>query len=127
MADVSFSNTANVTGNYDAVPVTLESEAVITEIINGLTIQKTADKQNWATGTLKYTITITNNAQNALESPKVTDNLDISLITLVDSSVQVNGTDVQYTYDSTTGLLTVDLESIAVGSSSVVTFQVQKV
>ena len=127
MADVSLSNTANVTGNYDAVPVTLESEAVITEIINGLTIQKTADKQNWATGTLKYTITITNNAQNALESPKVTDTLDISLITLVDNSVQVNGTDVQYTYDSTTGLLTVDLESIAVGSSSVVTFQVQKV
>ena len=127
MADVSLSNIASVTGTYDSIPVTLDSEAVVTEIVNGLTIQKVADKQNWASGYLTYTVTITNNAQNPLESPKVTDTLNTTLIKLLDNSVKVDGSTVQYTYESSTGLLTVDLETIAVGGSAVVTFQVQKV
>ena len=57
MADVKLSNIANVTGTYDSIPTTLTSEAVITEMIAGLTILKTADKQNWASGNLQYTIT----------------------------------------------------------------------
>ena len=52
MADVKLSNIANVTGTYDSVPTTLTSEAVITEMIAGLTIIKSADKQNLATGNL---------------------------------------------------------------------------
>ena len=40
MADVKLSNTATIVGNYDAIPTTLVSEAVITEIIAGLTIEK---------------------------------------------------------------------------------------
>lgn len=127
MADIKLSNTASVTGTYDAVPVTLESEAVITEIISGLTIQKTANKQNWASGTLTYTITITNNAVNSLEAPTVTDILDPKLISLVENSVEVNGSTAQYTYDAASGLLTLKLDAIAVGGNSVITFQVQKV
>jgi len=50
MADVKQSNIANVVGTYDSIPTTLTSEAVITDLISGLTILKTADKQNWATG-----------------------------------------------------------------------------
>ena len=50
MADVKLSNIANVVGTYDSVPTTLTSEAVITDLIAGLTIVKTADKQNWASG-----------------------------------------------------------------------------
>ena len=69
MADVTLSNIANVTGNYDAIPTTLVSEAVITELIACLTIVKTADKQNWASGNLTYTVTITNGAKNPFESP----------------------------------------------------------
>ena len=38
MADVKLSNIANVTGTYDSIPTTLISEAVITEMIAGLTI-----------------------------------------------------------------------------------------
>lgn len=126
MANVKLSNTANVVGNYDSIPTTLTSEAIITEMISGLTIVKTADKQNWATGNLTYTITITNNADNPFEAPKFTDILDPSLIKLVDDSVQVNGTASKYTYDASSGLLSIELETIANTESTIITFQVQK-
>lgn len=87
MADVQLSNTANVTGNYDNIPTVLTSEAVITELISGLTIVKTADKQNWASGNLQYTITITNGAENAFENPTITDILDPTLIKLVADTI----------------------------------------
>lgn len=126
MASTKLSNIANVVGNYDSVPTTLTSEAVITEMIAGLTIVKTADKQNWASGNLTYTITITNNADSPYESPTFTDTLDTTLIKLVENSVQVNGSTAQYTYDPATGLLTIPLETIANTENSVITFQVQK-
>ena len=71
MADVKLSNVASITGTYDSIATTLSSEAVITSIISGLTIVKTADKQNWANGYLTYTITITNNAEKPFESPNI--------------------------------------------------------
>ncbi len=74
-------------------------------MIAGLTILKTADKQNWASGNLQYTITITNGAQNAFETPTITDILDSTLIKLVKDSVEVDGKKVEYTYDETTGEL----------------------
>lgn len=127
MADVTLSNIANVTGNYDAIPTTLTSEAVITEMIAGLTIVKTADKQNWASGNLTYTVTILNSAENPFEKPTFTDILDPTLISLVENSVKVDGADAQYTYDPVTGLLTIELETIEKDKSAEITFQVQKV
>lgn len=127
MADVKLSNIANVTGTYDSIPTTLTSEAVITEMIAGLTILKTADKQNWASGNLQYTITITNGAQNAFETPTITDILDPTLIKLVKDSVEVDGKKVEYTYDETTGELKIVLDTIGTETNSVITFQVQKV
>ena len=127
MADVKLSNIANVTGTYDSIPTTLTSEAVITEMIAGLTIVKTADKQNWASGNLTYTITITNGAENAFETPTITDTLDPTLIKLVENTVQVNGKTAEYQYDETTGVLTITLETIATEANSVITFQVQKI
>lgn len=127
MADVKLSNIANVTGTYDSIPTTLTSEAVITEMIAGLTIVKTADKQNWASGNLTYTIIITNGAENAFETPTITDTLDPTLIKLVENTVQVNGKTAEYQYDETTGVLTITLETIATEANSVITFQVQKV
>lgn len=127
MADIKLSNVANVTGNYDSIPTTLTSEAVITEMIAGLTILKTADKQNWASGNLTYTVMISNLAENPFEKPEFTDTLDPTLIKLVENSVKVNGADAQYNYDPVTGLLKVELETIEKEGTSVVTFQVQKV
>lgn len=127
MADVKLSNIANVTGTYDSIPTTLTSEAVITEMIAGLTILKTADKQNWASGNLQYTITITNGAQNAFETPTITDILDPTLIKLVADSVEVDGKKANYDYDEATGELKIGLDTIATETNSVITFQVQKV
>ena len=127
MADVKLTNIADVTGNYDSIPTTLTSEAVITSLISGLTIVKSADKQNWASGNLTYTVTITNAAENSFETPTFTDILDPTLIKLVDNSVKVNDETVQYNYDSSTGQLTVVLETIAPEATSTITFQVQKV
>ena len=70
MADVKLSNIASVTGTYDSVATALSSETFITSMITGLTIVKTADKQNWSSGYLTYTITITNNAENPFETHK---------------------------------------------------------
>ena len=127
MADVKLTNVADVTGTYDSIPTTLTSEAIITDLISGLTIIKTADKQNWATGNLTYTVTITNAAENAFEKPTFTDILDPALIKLVENTVEVNGSTTEYTYDPTTGKLSVELETIATEGSSTITFQVQKV
>lgn len=125
MADVKLSNIANVTGTYDSIPTTLTSEAVITEMIAGLTILKTAHKQNWASGNLQYTIT--NGAQNAFETPTITDILDPTLIKLVADSVEVDGKKANYDYDEATGELKIVLDTIATETNSVITFQVQKV
>ena len=127
MADVKLSNIANVTGTYDSIPTTLTSEAVITEMIAGLTISKTADKQNWTSGNLQYTITITNGAQNAFETPTITDILDPTLIKLVADSVEVDGKKANYDYDEATGELKIVLDTINTETNSVITFQVQKV
>ena len=75
MADLKLSNIASITGNYDSIAPVLTFEAVITSLISGLTIVKTADKENWASGYLTYTITVTNNAEKHFESPKITDTL----------------------------------------------------
>lgn len=113
MADAKLSNIANVTGMYDYIPTTFTSEAVITDVIAGLTIVRGADKQNWASGNLMYTITITNSAENAFENPTITDILEPTLIKLVDNTVEVDGKTAQYMYDDTTGELKITLDTIA--------------
>ncbi len=126
MADVSLSNSASVTGTYDSAPLTLESNAVVTSILKGLTIRKDVDKQKWATGPLTYTITVENNADNEFENTTLVDILDSNLISLVANSVQVNSTTTQYTYEEDTGKLSINLGTIAVGDTSVITFRVQQ-
>ncbi len=126
MADTTLTNKASVAGNYNSIPVALDTEAVVTNLIDGLSVTKTADRQNWATGLLTYTITVTNDAVSALEAPVITDVLDTALVKFVENSVTVNGVSKTATYDEATGTLTIDLETIAAGGQSEVTFQVQK-
>lgn len=40
MADVKLTDIADVTGTYDSIPTTLTSEAIIIDLISGLTIVK---------------------------------------------------------------------------------------
>lgn len=126
MADVSLSNSVSVTGTYDLEPLLLVSNTVATKIVKGITVHKTADKEKWATGNLTYTITIENNADNPFETPTLVDVLDTNLITLVENSVLVDGVTKEYIFEKSTGTLSINLETIAVGGSSVITFRVQQ-
>lgn len=128
MLDVQLSNKATMTGNYNGVPTAAESEAVVTLLVGGLTIVKSADKDVWAggTGSMTYTVLITNDAENPYTDPVFSDTLDVSAITLVADSVKIDDATAPYDYNETTGLLTVELEDIAVGGSVSITFQVQQ-
>lgn len=123
------SNTVSAVGNYNSVPTSLTSEAVVVSMISGLTITKTADKLSWANGNLTYTITVDNQAKENYVAPVITDIIDTTLVNFVDGSVTINGVAAessQYKYDADTHTLTVNLADITPTSSSTVTFQVEK-
>ena len=122
-------NTASSVGTYNGLPTEITSEAVAVQIINGLTITKTADKVSWGNGLLTYTITIQNTAAESYVAPVVTDVIDTTLVKFVPNSVyidDVQADSTQYTYDDTTHTLTVNLGDITSGSSKKITFQVSK-
>lgn len=52
------SNLVTVEGNYNNILTELTSNTSVVNMIEGLTVTKEADKQNWASGNLTYTITI---------------------------------------------------------------------
>lgn len=127
--DSQLTNIATSIGNYNSVPTSLTSEAVVVSMVSGLTLTKEADKSSWADGVLTYTITINNQASVAYTSPVVTDVLDDTLVDLVNDSVTIDGkaaTSSEYQYNTDTHTLTVTLADVAPSSSSVVKFQVKK-
>lgn len=122
-------NTATATGTYNSVPTSLTSNATVVNMIDGLTLVKSADKKNWVDGNLTYTITINNQTANSYETPVVKDVLEDSLVEFVTDSVTIDGVIAdksKYSYDEGTHTLTVNLEDISPSSSSVLTFQVNK-
>lgn len=124
------SNIASAVGNYNGISTSITSEAILTPLVTGLTITKTADKQSWADGPLTYTITINNQSTESYENPIITDVIDTTLINFVEESVYINGvqaTSEQYSYNTETHTLTVNLSTIVATSSTTVTFQVEKV
>lgn len=122
-------NEVSVLGNYGDVPTTLQSQVLAVTLIDGLTVNKVADKMVWADGELTYTITVDNQTDKDYTTPVITDVLDITKVDFVADSVYIDGTlatSEEYTYDSTTGTLTVKLSDIAPTSSKKITFQVTK-
>lgn len=122
-------NTANVSGTINGETTTLTSNTLEVNLINGLTAVKSADKTSWADGELTYTLTVNNTSGVTYTSPVITDTLDTSLVTFVPDSVTINGSAAsssEYTYDSSTGLLTVNLSDIATDGTTTVTFKVTK-
>ncbi len=124
--DNTLRNFATATGTYNLIPTTLTSEAIITQVVDNLTIIKAADKSVWTDGLLTYTVTITNTAAYDFENPIFKDTLDVTLVSLVDDSVLVDDVVTAYTYDEQTGELSVNLATIEVGDTVVITFQVAK-
>jgi len=120
-------NTAQIDGVYKTLPATLTTSEVTTQMVSGLTVTKTADKQLWASGNLTYTIVLKNDAGDTFSDIEVTDVLDITKIALVANTVQLDGKTVTYTYTATTGTLSVKIPDLADAKSGTITFQVSKV
>lgn len=124
-------NIATSVGDYEGLSTEMTTEAVVTQLVDDLSITKTADRTSWATGNLTYTITIDNQSSSPYETPVVTDTIDPTLATLVDGTVTINGTPAfssdDYTFDAITGLLTVTLADVAATSETVIVFEVERV
>lgn len=123
------SNTATVLGNYNNIPTEISTQALVVTMITGLTVSKTADKMVWSEGALTYTITINNEAEETYTSPVITDMLDTNLITFVNDSITVDGIKLEnskYTWDESTGKLTITLSDIEKSAQKIVKFQVSK-
>ena len=123
------SNLASALGNYNSIPTSITSDAVLVTMVSGLTITKSADKTIWADGTLTYTIKIDNQSSETYAAPVVTDILNGTLVNFVDGSVTIDGvkaTESEYSYEEGTNTLKVTLADIAAGESKTITFQVTK-
>ena len=125
----NLSNTVTVLGNYNEIPTSISSQALVVAMIDGLTVTKTSDKMVWADGVLTYTIEVDNKALESYTSPAITDVLDISLVSFVNGSVTIDGAKAEeskYTYNDADGTLTINIPDIAASGKCVVTFQVSK-
>lgn len=122
-------NTVTAVGNYNDVPTSITSAVSVVTMIDGLTITKSSDKQNWASGNLTYTVIINNQSEKPYNSPEVKDVLNTTLVDFVENSVTIDGQAAEqsdYTYDNDSGTLTINLSDIAVSESKTITFQVKK-
>ena len=123
------SNIATSVGNYNNIPTSLTSNTSIVNLIEGLTLTKEADKDNWVSGTLTYLITLDNQTDTSYENPIIKDVLDNNLVNFVEGSVTIDGQKAdpsKYTYDEGTHTLTINLDSVTPSSSTAITFLVTK-
>lgn len=84
-------NTAVANGMYGTEPIRLQDSAD-TDLLNNLTVTKTADKTMWGKGdgNLTYTIEINNQEAQPYTGVKVSDELDTDIIDLVADSVKID-------------------------------------
>ena len=122
-------NTVTSTGTYNNIPTSLTSNTSVVNMIDGLTITKDADKKNWGSGELTYTITLDNQTNTTYVNPVVTDVIDGSLVKFVPGSVIINNvaaTEDEYSYNEGSHTLTVNLKDITANSTTTLTFRVEK-
>lgn len=127
--ETELTNTATVLGNYNSVPTEISTTALVVTMLSGLTVTKSADKPVWSEGNLTYTIEINNATTESYTSPVITDILNPTLITLVKGSIKVDSTPLEesnYTFEDSTGKLTITLPDITSQSKKTVTFEVSK-
>lgn len=122
-------NIANVTGTYNNIPTAITSNASVVNVIEGLTLTKNADKENWVDGYLTYTLVLDNQADETYTTPTITDVIDNTYAKFVADSVtidNVKATTSQYSYDDANHKLTITLTDLAPSSSVTVKFMVEK-
>lgn len=127
--ETELTNTATVLGNYNSIPTEITSTAFVVTMLSGLTVTKSADKPVWSEGNLTYKIEINNATTESYTSPVITDILNPTLITLVKDTIKVDDIPLensQYTFDESTGKLTITLSDITSQAKKTVTFEVSK-
>lgn len=122
-------NFATAEGTYNSIPTSLTSNTSVVNLIDGLTLSLSADKQNWINGVLTYTITLSNQTNTTYENPVISDTLDTSLVTFVEDTVTINETKAsssEYSYDTGTNTLKITLTEVQPNSNTNIKFQVKK-
>ncbi len=122
-------NSVTAVGQYNSIPTSLTSNVSVVNMIDGLTLTKEADKKNWGSGELTYTIKLDNQTDTTYEKPTITDVIDNTLVDFVAKSVTINGApadESKYEYNEGTHTLTVSLDDVTPSSSTAVTFLVAK-
>lgn len=122
-------NTAVVQGTYNNIPTQITSNTSVVNIIEGLTLNKLADKENWGSGNLTYTITLENKTDITYVSPVITDVINTDLVDFVNDSVMIDDVKAEsseYSYSTDTKTLTINLSDITKDTTRKVTFMVKK-
>lgn len=108
----------------------LEDE-VIVQFVEGLTMEKSADRASWAMGELTYTIRIVNQSDVDYTDVEVFDLLDFEKVHFVVGSARMGETTLTPEYNSETGLLTFfpqqeERLTITTGSTVEITFRIDR-
>ena len=122
-------NIVTATGQYNSIPTSLTSNTSVVNMIEGLTLTKEADKQNWSSGDLTYTITLKNETDKVYSNLVIKDVINTTLVEFVKGSVTINGNNAlesQYSYDEGTSTLTINLNDAGPSSTNTLTFRVTK-
>lgn len=122
-------NYVTAEGTYNNVPTSLTSNTSVVNLIDGLSISLSADKQNWINGTLTYTIDLKNQTTTSFENPVISDIIDTNLVTFIEDSVIINETKAssnEYSYDNSTNTLKITLTEAGANTITNIKFQVKK-
>ncbi len=121
--DIETFDLDNVDANQSAT-----SLVSVLNLINGLTITKSANKINWVDGYLTYKIVITNTSDGNYENAYITDSLDKTVEFVSNSLIidNVVATEDDYDYDAKENILTIYLNNVDNKTSKIITFQVKK-
>lgn len=119
-------NNADIIGSSNNIPLKLTTNVSV-NLVSGLEVTISADKKYWADGNLTYTIVLTNNSEYLYENPIITDVLDTTLITLVENSLKIDDTIYNnYSFESSNGMLTINMENLNINETKKITFEVQR-
>lgn len=119
-------NNADIVGSSNNIPLKLTTNVSV-NLVSGLEVTISADKKYWADGNLTYTIVLTNNSEYLYENPIITDVLDTALITLVENSLKIDDNIYSnYSFESSNGMLTINMKNLNINETKKITFEVQR-
>lgn len=116
-----------VTGKINNLDTTITSNIISVEVPSSqLSISKLANKNIWSDGILKYSITITNNSNSNIINGTFKDVINPKYANVIPSSVLVNNSSYQFTYNKVTGQLEINNLNINANEIVTITYSVSK-